>query len=725
MKPAHRALLCASAIVAIMPALAMAQQAPAQDSSQALQEIVVTANRVETSAQKTPVALTVYSGADLAGKGVSNISALSTVDPSVNVSTNTGQSYVAIRGVASTDTTETGDPSVPIARDNFFTNRSYSITTSMYDLERVEVLKGPQGTLFGRNSTGGLIQIVTKKPGKELGADMSIEVGNYNAIKTEVGVNIPIGDKVQLRVAGFQSYHEGYRVIDGIGQRGDDDNTKSGRITLAFQPFEGFSGLIQYQHDDVNTTGDVAQKTAVGQPAPGGDVSHYVGYALSSNKLKGDRIRWEFTYQLPANLTLYYAGGYDHQQYRHVTDSTSVNSSGTITSYASQYYQKENPSTWNHEVRLATPQNGKFTAQIGYFHFEEHNANLDSYLHITSGANAGIDIIHFLYDVKSKSDGVFGQAGWRVTDTVKLTAGVRNTWDSKERTGQSVLNYAAFGGSGYGYTPANGSVSQSKPTFHLGAEWQATPRNMVYAKFDTGYKSGGFNSNGTAPSVNYGPETLKAWELGTKNKFAGGRIMLNADAFYQQYEGYQASQLNSLLGSSASGVFNIGNAEIYGLEGQFVAAITQGLKVDANATYLHARFKTHEPVYKADGNSYDIYNNQLPNAPDFVVTAGVEYAINLGGGTLTPRFEIKHSSSYYFDVFNSSDVRQGAFETMNANLKYTPASGRFTIMAFVRNLTNATVFSNAVENYSALPNPINGYEYQPPRTYGVRASAKF
>jgi iron complex outermembrane recepter protein len=739
MKPHHIMLLCASAIVTTMPVAAIAQDAAAAPAQGGVQEIVVTANRSASSAQKTPVAVTAYTGADLAAKGVSNISALATIDPSVNVSTNTGETYVAIRGVASTDTTETGDPSVPIARDNFFTNRSYSITTSMYDLERVEVLKGPQGTLFGRNSTGGLIQIITKKPGDQLGADMSLEVGNYDAVKAEVGVNVPVNDKIQVRVAGFESYHEGYRYIDGVGQRGDDDNTQSGRITVAFQPFEGFTGLIQYQHDNIGDNGDIAMKSIEGVRPSFADVSHYRGYAPSSNNLQGDRIRWEFTYALPANLTLYYAGGYDHQTYRHVTDSSAVTADGSLSGAAAQYWQAENPSTWNHEVRIATPQDGKLTAQVGYFHFQEHNSNLDSHQTDTTGTYAGDDVIRFLYDVKTKSDGLFGQFGWRPTASLHFSAGMRYTWDSKERTGESILRcdvagvpsayYAAFGCAGTPpelVTPANGSISEHKPTFHAGVDWTVAPRSMVYAKFDTGYKAGGFNSNGVAASVDYGPETLKAWELGTKNKFLNGNLLLNADGFYQIYDGYQASQLTSQLSGNTAGVFNIGSAEIYGLEAQAVVVGPGGVRLDGNTTYLHTRFTTHSDIVKGDGTTIvDVYGLRLPNAPQFVVTAGIEYPILLGSGSLTPRFEMKHSSSLYYDAFNSADIEQGQFNTFNASLKYAPGSGRFTIMAYVRNLTNATVLSNASENFSALPNAINTYEFQPPRTYGVRASAKF
>ncbi|HZU65116.1 MAG TPA: TonB-dependent receptor [Novosphingobium sp.] len=714
-----------------VPAAVRAADAPAaQGDATSLQEIVVTASRSESTAQKTPVALTAYTGADLAQKGVSNVLALASVDASLNVSTNGGASYVAIRGIASTDVTETGDPSVPISRDNFFTNRSFSIATSMYDLERVEVLKGPQGTLFGRNSTGGLVQVITKKPGDKLSADASLEYGAYNAVKAEAGVSLPLSDKVQLRVAGFYSKHDGYRAIDVLGGRGDDDDTKSGRITLTFQPFDGLKGLIQYQHDDVHNTGDVAFKTLEGVAYSGQPTDHFANYAPSYNALVGDRVRWEFSYDLPANLTLFYAGGYDHQKWRHSLDASSVTGTGALAGDASSFRQEENPSTWNHEIRLATPQNGKLTAQVGYFHFSEHNGNLDSGLYKNSGTYEGQYLIHFLYDVKTRSDGVFGQFGWRPIDPLHITAGMRYTWDSKERTGAAYLrgDIAGFLPSFITtpiVTPGNGNVSEAKPTFHIGADWTFTPHSMAYAKFDTGFKSGGFNSNGSAPSVNYGPETLKAWEMGTKNKFLGGHLMVNADAFYQQYNGYQASQNTGVLSGSASGVFNVGAAEIYGMEAQLAVA-SHGWRLDANGTALKTRFTTHSIIVKGDNTTtVDLYGKRLPNAPTFVLTAGLEYGATLAGAKVTPRIEWKHSSSFYFDAFNDADVRQGQYDTFNASVMVKPGHSPFELMFFVRNLTNKSVYASAQENFVTIPNAVDTFEFQPPRTYGVRAAVHF
>lgn len=170
-----------------------------------LEVITVSAERVTSDAQKTATALSVYNGSELASKGVTSAESLATVDPSVNFTKNNGVPYIAIRGIASTDTTEIGDPSVPVSRDGFFTNRPYALQLGMYDLDRIEVLKGPQGTLNGRNSTGGLLNVFVKRPGFEDGY-ISAEIGNYSARNAEFGIDWRLTDTIQTRFSGTPEF---------------------------------------------------------------------------------------------------------------------------------------------------------------------------------------------------------------------------------------------------------------------------------------------------------------------------------------------------------------------------------------------------------------------------------------------------------------------------------------------------------------------------------------
>jgi iron complex outermembrane receptor protein len=721
MSTAAAALACAA-----QGAAAQTDTAPQAGTDSAapqneLGEIVVTANRVASSAQKTATALTVYSGNDLASAGVASVQSLQTIDPSVNVTSSTGAAYVAVRGIASTDVTEIGDPSVPIARDGFFTNRSFSIGTSMYDLARVEVLKGPQGTLFGRNSTGGLISIITQKPTNERSAYGSIEVGNYDTINVEAGVNLPVNDKLQFRFSGISRRRDGYRDITVINAEGDDEKTLSGRAQVAFEPFEGFTGLISYQHDAIDAVGDLALQSAISTVPSITDEKRFPNYQPTFTKLNGDRIRWEFSYDaLPLGLTLTYAGGYDNQKWGHATDASTL---GGAT--RQQFLQSESPETWNHEVRIATPQDGPFTVQAGYFHFDEENT-IDSGLMVRSGPYANRYLIKFDYKVKTQSDAVFGQAAYKFGDMFKLSVGARYTWDKKDREGQAVLDLeVASGGHAPAIlitTPGNGSVRQSKPTYHIGLDWTPTSQNMVYVKYDTGYKSGGFNSNGSAPSVDYGPENLDAFELGTKNRFLNNKLQFNAALFYQNYKGYQASQTTAVI-SDGSGTFNVGSAKIYGAEAQIVALLG-GLRADLNGTWLHANFADDVgTVVDGNSNPRDISGNRLPNAPRLSLTGGLEYVFPIGDGTLKPRIDGKYSSAFYYSVFNDADTKQGNYATGNISLTWLPqVDGPLEVQLYVRNFTDEAVYANAARNFVA---GVNTYQFQAPRTYGGRLAFHF
>jgi iron complex outermembrane receptor protein len=690
--------------------------------------VVVTANRVRSNAQTTAVALNVYNGAALAEAGVSNVQSLQAIDPSINVTSNNGGAYVAVRGIASTDVTETGDPAVPIARDGFFTNRSFSVASSMYDVERIEVLKGPQGTLFGRNSTGGLINVITAKPREEFGGFVSADVGNYNTVNLEGAVNVPVSDKVQMRFSALERHHTGYRNLTGVNLRGDDEGSKSGRLQVAFQPIPGFQGLLSYQKDKIDAVGDVAFIAPLGKVTPIVDAKTFPGYAPTLTKIDGHRTRWEFSYdRLPWDLTLTYAGGLDSQEYHHRTDATGPSYPATR-----QFIQGEQPDTRNHEIRLSTPQKGQFTAQAGYFYFTERNIIDSGVYNLAMSPGIPIDFsntygIKFDYVIRTKTEGLFSQVSWNVTPALKLTVGGRYSRDEKVRTGQARVLLGALVSPFIPVpafpTPGDGYMKESKPTYQVGLDYTLTPQNFLYTKYATGYKAGGFNSNGSAAPVPYNAESVKSFEFGSKNQFWNRQVKLNVAAFYQDYQNYQASQASDAL-SSGAGVFNVGKAKIKGLEGELLVTVPDVARFDVNATLLNTHFGNGISV--SDGGvpptAHDIGGNQLPNAPKFVMTAGVQRSFNVAAGELTARLSAKYSSDYYYSVFNNADERSPSYTTLNALLKYRRESSNWEFQAYANNLTDRVVLANAQRNYTGQ---IQSIQFQPPRTYGVRARYDF
>jgi iron complex outermembrane receptor protein len=711
----------------------------AAETNDGLEEIIVTAERREESAQKTPISMTVYTGEATTAAGVHDVASLSRVDPSINFTSSAGAAYVAMRGVASTDLTEIGDPAVTISRDGFFTNRSWGMFASFYDVTRVEVLKGPQGTLYGRNSTGGVINVISQRPGTEFGGYASAEVGDYDALNLEGALNMPLSGAVQLRGSAVSRRHDGYRDNSPMPNHGDDEDARSARLQLAFQPFEHFDGLISVQRDWIGGVGAVQAKGPFGQVFQVPDAKEFTLAAPFATDLTGTRYRLELKYAgLPSDMSLIYLGGYDTAQWQHELDATGFAPGSTIA----QFIQEENPDTWNHELRVASASGNPLFWQAGLFYFEERNAPLDSGLLEESGQFDGQYLIHFQYRIKTTSKAAFAQLAYALNDQWKVSAGARHTKDNKARSGSAALDLTVasggflaipFPGCYFGpdpsicshlvmNTPGNGNVSNSKTTYHLGVDWTPSDSTLVYAKFDTGYKSGGFNSNGSAPSVPYGPETVNAVELGTKNRFLNDRIQLNAALFNQQYRGYQASQFTDELGGGP-GVQNAGSARIYGLEGEFIGLLEPVGKLSVNATWLHAKFTDFLAINAAGTDQVSLAGYNLPNAPRLSVTAGLERGFGTpGGGVVTARIDGKYSSKYYFSFFNFEDTAQEAYAIGNVSLAYAPSGNRWDVQAYVRNFTDQVVYSHAQQNTIA---GANTYEFMPPRTVGLKFNTRW
>lgn len=732
-------LLGASLFALAAPAQAQDAAAAATDAAkpaEGLGEIVVTANRVATAAQDTPIALNVNTVRDLAQ-----------IDPSVNVTNSTGAAYVAVRGIASTDVTEIGDPSVPITRDGFFTNRSFAISSSFYDVARIEVLKGPQGTLQGRNSTGGLVSIITTRPEMRTGAYGSIEAGNYKTINGEAGVNVLLAPGFAVRASGTILSHEGYRKSAGPAFDGDDENFKSGRIQALYKGDNGLSVWVSYQHDKRDVNGDAQFRAPLGGPMPEfGKAKTFTSFAPTMTKLDSDRVRWEAAYSADMGLNFIYSGGYDSADWRNRLDATGGYPANR------QFRQQETPKTWNHEFRVSNNKGGKLFFQAGYFYFQEKNVvnsgifNLDmtgpfapgGFLSGAPNADQSNRFgIKFDYNILTRSQALFGQVEYDLTDQLQLSLGGRYTWDKKVRTGNAVLSLPALAfplcgndfpnpGSCPPFpltTPGNGTISQGEPTWHVGLNYRPAPGTLIYAKYDRGYKSGGFNSNGSAPSVNYGPEKLDAFEIGTKNSLMGNTLQLNASVFYFDYKGYQGSQFTDAV-SSGSGVFNVGNAKVFGIEGSLTALASKNTRVNLNAAYLHTKFGDGITINTGANPpvAVNISGNRLPNAPEFTASGSIEQDLQVSFGTFTARIDAKYSSDFYYSVFNTTDARSWDYVLANASLKFKPENSFWEVSAYVRNIFDKQVLANGFRNYNSGSNT---YQFQAPRTFGVRGSVKF
>jgi len=730
----------AGALAALaVPQLAPAQSAPESASAAPvteLQEVVVTAQKRAESAQTTPIAITVYDSQALAQKGIVNIESLATSDTSLDFTWGAGgaEPYLTMRGVSSHDTTEVGDPAVSVATDGFFVNRPYGLLAAMYDVERVEVLRGPQGTLYGRNSTGGVVNIIDAKPTKDFDAEGSLEVGNYNTLNSTGMLNMPFSDVVQMRVAYSSDKHDGYRYVDTLNgnqpEYGDDGDTHSGRAEVAFYPTDHLYGLVTVQDSQIGGVGNVADMIPFVQSTTvPGDIVHSIPPIPSTTSFVNPSQTWqnidEKTYKLdleydnlPGEAKLIYLGGYDSLEWHH---SLPINGFlGEPFSTPQVFLQNEYPKTQNHELRVVSSPNGIFTWQAGLFFFQERSTNLDSYGVINPGAVNATTTFGFQFPVvEDISRAAYGQGAIKLTDDLKVSLGVRYTEDRKERTG--VENFQA--GGEYGISQY-GAARFAKTTGHVGLDWTATSNSFEYAKVDTGYKAGGFTTCNS-----YEPEQVMSYEVGTKNRMLNNTLQMNASAFFNHYEDQQITTfVPSSVCISNSTVQNAGSSHIYGLEGELDALVDPVGKVDVNFTYLHARFVNFvaapglaaavaDCTPAANGNC-QLAGNTLSNSPTWTVAVGLEHTWLLPSTLhLNGRIEGRYQSKQYFDPFNYASTTEGGYTLANANLDLV--RGNWRVGAWVRNIANHTYFNNMEEFYT---NSTYVYGFGAPRTYGVRVA---
>jgi iron complex outermembrane receptor protein len=721
--------------LASMPQLASAQAAKPAESN-ALGEVVVTATRVESSAQKTAIAMDVIGSAQLKSEGVTSVTALSAVSPSVNVTGFGGGTVVTIRGISSRDTTEIGDPAVVVSVNGFYQDRSYALGLTQYDLERIEVLRGPQGTLYGRNATGGAINIYTTRPGKSAGGYVQVDGGSFNTLNTEGALNIPLSDRIQMRASFGTNYHSGYRGAGGIFGKVDDSNARSGRLQFAFEPVDNLTINLEAQHTVQTAEGSSPEQIPYRVLASGqidhsalpalGDTTAYPKAYYSRLNLNDTLYRWDAAYVTPF-ATFTYLGGYDRLKWDNLAPGYFYNQPATAANpnpapFQNRVYnQREKPVTVNHEFRINNSnQDDRLTWQAGVFYFKNHNL-LDSFNQVPNGTPNPTPVIHFKYDVVIKSLAEMAQISFKVTDSLKLTGGFRHNADDKSRSGNIFFSAALPPGA----VPTTTIGSVKKDTFHLGADYQINPNSLLYAKYDTGYKSGGFTD--IAP---YGPESVKTVEVGSKNRFWDNRIQFNIDAYRSDYTGQQVQQIVS--GGGGLRIVNAGASRLWGVEGDLTAALDFG-RVELNVAYLNAKFTDFALAYAApifNGAAFvsaptvnlQLAGNHPQQAPEWTIGAAFEHSEEAFGGRLTGRISTKYQSTQYYTFFNRPDDTQKANAISNLLLTYAPNNASWQLQAYMNNFTNNTVFSNAG------PNDRNfdyAYSFQPPRTYGVRASYKW
>jgi len=711
----HRTLMSPSILTAAVAAVSLPTQA--QGASDQIQEIVVTAQRIAAPESRTPVSLSVLTGDQLAVMGVSTPGDIAARLPNVRLDNSYDGLRITMRGVSNSDTTEKGDPSAALMMDGTYIARPQAQNLGFYDIARIEVLRGPQGTLYGRNTTAGAVNIITNTPTQQLEGAVSAGLGDYASRQGSAMLNVPLSPAFALRAALNYDTHDSY-LINGQGtpwHLGQDRDEKSARLSAKWAINDALSLLLRYDHStarddndsfvpDTNFYHGVAngapswydastdQRLTNGFVPPNGLPEQ--GYSHKTNSGLGAELNWNL-----GALTLSYLGShrsFDHDYllnyYYRVAPSFAL---GVRQSLSGSYTQN------SHELRVATNGGGPLTAQGGLYYFRESSGQLYVFRDLQLLGLPPYYVFPHGPTV-STSKAVFGQATYSLTPELRATAGARYTDDSKSRVGSTNFQQGADFNPATDFKLLNAAeLATHQSTWRLGLDYDLAPATLLYGGVATGYKSGGFNDGClagaralgidcpapvaiSASALYYQPETLRSYEAGLKTHFWRHKATLNLSAFKYDYKNLQLSSVAVIMGAPRYVTSNAGVASVKGLEAEGAAQLSSADQI----TYALALLDAHYVSYTPDG-VHSWAGRKLDNAPANTLTLGYEHAFRIEAGTLKAGVSSRKSSSYSIGVPTQQLVYQIPARTISdASLGYRPLRGAWSLLARVKNIEN-------------------------------------
>lgn len=765
-----RSVLCCASVIALasvaVPAFAQTADPAVADETVSDGDIVVTAQRRAERLQDVPLAVTAMSGDDLAKRGINDASRLQLMTPGLTWGQQGADSFPAIRGVRTQLVSAQTDPVIGFYLDGIYQSRTQQHSIPLFDIARVEVQRGPQGTLYGRNTFGGNISVITQKPTDKLEGGFNATAGNYSALQFDAHLNIPVTDGVQLRVAGYHSQHSGYvSSTANPDVRFNDENQTVFRGSLKLEPSANLEVLLHAGYWDRNDAGGGAYgyKTVGTLVVPSTGVRSILGspYAINPSvrdgsvliagvnsgvAVTGDEYHVQWDYQPYQHLREKYVDGqisYDlgGVALTSITGYTNFSShrsgdldqsavvfpaAGVASGFAGSGIQAPNTKvkSFSQELQLSSTNNSSPLVWIvGAYYL--HDQIDETYSQVYTAPTATALGTRSRTEIDTKAYALYGQATYSIVpDTLRLIAGVRYSDETKN---YYISNFTApvgtFNFNTQTATRGGGQAKYNKVTWRVGAEYNVTRDNMVYATISTGFESGGINNN-TANALipqSYAPQNVTAYELGSKNRLADGKVILNLSAFYNDYKNLQITILDQVTNLSYYASAGAGRA--YGAEFEVRTELASGFHADFTAALLNAKFTNYtRPNPFGNTPTVNLAGNDIPMSPSLKATASVYYDADLGGkGTLTPRVDLLYSTSYYATDYNTVLDHQDGYATLDASLRYSPESEAFYIEAFGNNLTKKAVIYSATLGSAARIQE----SFSPPRTYGVRVGAKF
>jgi len=698
----------------------------AQSQAQGLEEVVVTAQKREQGLQDVAASISAVDADSLVKNNITYMEDLQRLVPGLSIGDSQGQAHIFIRGIGLDQVFTGADPSVAVHLDGAVIAQPQAQMSAFFDLERVEVLRGPQGTLYGRNSTGGSINLVSLKPTSETEGYARATLGNYSSMIFEGAVSGGLTDSISGRIAVKTEDRDGFGENIISGAEVDDAKKRSLRAQLAFDLSERASLLLSanYHHEDDAAYGfhylDV-QRPELGLPPFLQDaiVPTDIRDVASDERYSNNREGWGLTASLEMalnerfSLTSITAARTFKTQGVHDLDATSVSFFEQRLLFQDEQISQEFQLHYDGD---------RFRGLVGAFYFD---GQMEGFNRAGPEPRGGPmeNLVNFDGTVDVTAWALFAEYEYDLNDDFTLRFGAR--YSDEDRQGNALATGIVF--------PPGGIPNQTGDTVNdcspkLGIDWRLNDNVLFYASYSEAFKAGPIQVGTLEPIVE--PEEVTSFEVGLKGTYLDGMMTLNLAAFAYDFTNMQVSRTipagpDAPPGSEINVFENAGAASNNGIEAEMNWAPTDQLRISAGFSYLDATFDEYEtvdPVFPELGVQ-DVSGNRLPQAPEYTGNIGAEYRIGLSdGGDLTLSGRASYQSKIYFNGLEFERGAQDAYTVVDARVTYSSPGERFFVNLWGKNLTDEDILT------TTFPIPLSGAivaTWAPPRTYGVTAGYNF
>lgn len=716
---------CSLLMLSAMPAIAMAQSASPEEGdakTAGLDEIIVTAQKRSENLQKVPITVTALEGDSLVSLGATSTRDLASVVPGLVLTQSITNATPFLRGVGQTSGAPGLEPSVAFYFDGVYFPTGGSTVLGLGNVAQIAVLKGPQGTLFGRNSTGGVIQVTTRTPESEPTLEWDLGYGNYDTVQGHIYAAGAIGDNIRTSLALM-----GLNQADGWGRNITTGSETFTRKEIGAQSKTVFSfGATDVTANFLYTKnrGDVGTTLSVAQGSLGADgVSRYLGEYIAIPSLDTP---FHMEQGLGSLTVEHDFGGVQFKamgSYQGYEDSTVIVQNGIPFGSGGALLFAPLGSegrTLSAEMQLQSPDSSRVQWIVGLYALRDRTSN-----HYSLSLDTAARLRQESRQV-SRSYAVFGQASMDVFTDTTVTLGARYTIDEKSMTGAQytpggVLIRTFDDIAAAGNFPTSRTWKQ--PTFRLSVDHKLSPDVMIFASYNRGFKSGLFNLI-TLNNRPADPEKLDAFEVGAKTTIFDRRLRLNLSGFYYDYSDLQTRTVVPPSGDIV--LYNAAAARIMGIDLDLTAAVTDNLEITGGFEYLDSEYRdfpraictTPRPTGGNLTFQCDRSGQQLQRAPKFAGNIGFLYTIPLGSkGSILLSANDSYNSGFPWEV--SGRLRQDSYHNLAAAVKWATSNEKFFVRLWGANLANEKIRTVVGEGSGDVFSP------GAPRTYGITVGGQF